>query len=342
MSARVIALTGATGFIGSAVLRRLCDGDGPGRDVAVRVLTRTAPAGRAKVPGVSWLPVDLEDPASLRGALDGVDVLMHLAARVTGDEAQCRAVNLTGTRSLVDEARRAGVERLLHLSTAAVYGAGPHHGIAVNETAPAPVSAASRTRLAAESPVIDAGGTVLRPGLVLGSGDRWVVPALAELAERVPAYWDGGRALLSVVDVSDLARLLVSLATTHRALPGVFHASDPRPVRNRDLMVRLAALGVLPAVVDDWSWEDCLRRFGDAEGRVTQRQFELLARDHWYRSDEIWRLAGCPEGPGPLARLESAAPWYRAHLTPGKASHPVTPAATTPPAVPPLRGPAQW
>ncbi|WP_341722316.1 NAD-dependent epimerase/dehydratase family protein [Streptomyces rimosus] len=196
-------------------------------------------------PRLDWARADLADPASLRGLCEGADVLLHLASDIGRDAEHCELVNVLGTAALVDEAVRAGVGRIVHLSTAAVYGAGPHSGLDVDEIPPAPVSAASRTRLAAEQPVLAAGGTVLRPGLVLGAGDRWVVPALAELLGRVPARWDGGRGLLSVVAVEDLARLFVRLALgpygtsgtpgtsgapASSGIPrGIHHASHPTP-----------------------------------------------------------------------------------------------------------------
>ncbi|MFC5877345.1 hypothetical protein ACFP74_07335, partial [Streptomyces virginiae] len=71
------------------------------------------------------------------------------------------------------------MRRIVHLSTCAVYGPRPHRGAYVGELAPAPVSPASSSRLAGEASVLDAGGLVLRAGLVLGRGDGWVVPALA-------------------------------------------------------------------------------------------------------------------------------------------------------------------
>ncbi|MFB6845055.1 NAD-dependent epimerase/dehydratase family protein [Streptomyces sp. NPDC056373] len=213
------------------------------------------------------------------------------------------------------------MDRIVHLSTAAVYGPGPHRGITVDEIDPVPVSPASRTRLAGEGPVLASGGIVLRPGLVLGAGDRWVVPALAELLERVPARWDGGRGLLSLVDVDDLARLIVTLATAPEAPgPGVYHASHPRPVSNADLMAELAALGVLPAVEQDWPWEVCLDRLRSTPGRMSERQFSLLAQDHWYASEDIWHTTPCTPGPGPLSRLATAARWYRAFLAERRAA----------------------
>jgi nucleoside-diphosphate-sugar epimerase len=328
-----VLLTGATGFVGGAVLDRLLRERADGAAVEVRALARAVPADRperADHPehgersqhreraGVEWRRADLSAPASLVGAASGVDVLVHLAARVVGTDEECERTNIAGTRAVVEEARRAGVRRVVHLSTAAVYGPGPHRGIPVDGVTPAPVSPASRTRLAAERIALDAGALVLRPGLVLGAGDRWVVPGLRELLRRVPARWDGGRGQISVVAVEDLARLVTALATAPEAVPsGVHHASHPVPVRCGDLMTRLAGLDVLPPVTDDLTWEECLERLRTAPGRISERQFALLARDHFYESEEIWRLAGCAPGPGPLERLADAAPWYRAHLGAG-------------------------
>ncbi|WP_406149318.1 NAD-dependent epimerase/dehydratase family protein [Streptomyces sp. NBC_01012] len=313
-----VLLTGSTGFVGRAVLDRLLRERADGADVEVRTVTRGVPTGPAAPPGVDRVYADLADPGSLGDAAEGTDVLVHLACRVDGDAEECERTNVGGTRAIVGAARRAGVRRIVQLSTAAVYGPGPHRGIPVDGVAPAPVSAASRTRLAAERIVLDAGGVVLRPGLVLGTGDRWVVPALGELLRRVPHRWDGGRGRLSAVDVEDLARLLGSLATTPGDLPhGVHHASHPVPVRNHDLMARLTELAVLPRVTGDLPWERCLALLRETPGRVSERQFALLARDHWYASEEIWRLTGVAPGPGPLDRLAGAADWYRTRMATG-------------------------
>ncbi|MEX1659816.1 hypothetical protein ABZ960_42840, partial [Streptomyces pseudovenezuelae] len=64
-------------------------------------------------------------------------------------------------------------------------------------------------------------------------------------------------------------------------------------------------------------WVRVLERLREVPGRISERQFALLALDHWYESEEVWRLAGCAPGPGPLERLAQAAPWYRAHLAAG-------------------------
>ncbi|MFH7597504.1 NAD-dependent epimerase/dehydratase family protein [Streptomyces racemochromogenes] len=315
---RRLVITGASGFIGSAVLAvlaRIRDETGPGggpRPV-VRAVGRRAPepAGRFD----EWHRGDLADPGSLRGSCEGADVLLHLASRIGSDERECAAVNVAGTAALMEEAKAAGVRRVVHLSTSAVYGRGPHRGIAVDAVVPAPQSPASRTRLAGEAPALAAGAVVLRPGLVIGAGDRWLVPALDQLLAATGALWEEGRALLSMVAVGDLARLVARLALGHGPAGGtVWHASHPVPVRAAELVGALTERGVLAPVDGDLSEAECLERMAASGCRVGPSQFKLVAQDHWYDSAAIWDAADCPPGPGPLACLDEAAPWYREHL----------------------------
>ncbi|MET8298141.1 NAD-dependent epimerase/dehydratase family protein [Streptomyces sp. NPDC005180] len=318
-----LVITGATGFIGSAVLAELArirdererGRSGPPR-LSLRAVGRAAPEadGRAD----EWCQADLSEPGSLRGCCDGADVLVHLASRIGSDEEECAAVNVTGTAALMAEAEKAGVRRIVHLSTSAVYGQGPHRGIAVDAVVPAPLSSASRTRLAGEGPALAAGAVVLRPGLVIGSGDRWVVPALEQLLAATGALWGGGRALLSVVAVGDLARLIARLALGHGPAGGtVWHASHPVPVRAAELVGALTERGVLPEVGEDVSEAECLERMAAAGCPVSPRQFRLVSQDHWYDSAPVWAAAGCSPGPGALACLDEAAPWYREYLRRG-------------------------
>lgn len=103
----------------------------------------------------------------------------------------------------------------------AVYGTGPHRDLTENERPPDPdrASATSRTRLQAEQAVPADGGTVLRPPLVYGAGDRGFVPAVTELQQHVPALPENGRARLSLVAVDHLARLLATPARTPEHVP---------------------------------------------------------------------------------------------------------------------------
>ncbi|MCW5253051.1 NAD-dependent epimerase/dehydratase family protein [Streptomyces sp. SHP 1-2] len=324
-----VLVTGGTGFIGSAVLRALAAEGRCGRG-EVRALVRRAPAAAGTggaapggpvpaggaVPGTEYAEADLTDPRSLRGVCDGVGTVLHCASFIGSDEERCRAVNADGTRALLAEAARAGARTVL-VSTTAVYGDGPHRGLTEDEREPAPVSPTSRSRREAEREVLAGGGTVLRPPLMLGPGDVWLVPALARLLCRTPLLPDGGRARLSLVAVDDLARLLAVLARTPGALPPgtVHHAAHPDTVTLRGLAGMLAAVLGVPepgAGVSCDAYLALLR--GTPEGeRIGSRRIRLIAEDHWYRSP-VWARTGCPAGPGHAVRLREAAPWYRSHL----------------------------
>ncbi|MYV65384.1 NAD-dependent epimerase/dehydratase family protein [Streptomyces sp. SID2131] len=319
MRPRRLVLTGATGFIGSAVLReleRLRDEDIP--EIVVRAVGRRLPRGLRDTD--EWVDADLADPRTLAGVCEGADALLHLAALVNADERSCLDVNVRGNAALMDEAVRAGVSRVVHLSTAAVYGLGPHRNIAVDAVEPVPLSAASRTRLAGESAALAAGATVLRPGLVIGPGDRWVVPALAELLDAVPAWWDAGRAKLSLVAVEDLARLIARLGLDGNPPGGrVWHAGHPEPVGLAEFITALAHRQILSPPMRELSLDASLRRLRASGIRLSERQFLLFAQDFWFDSREIWTAAACPPGPGPLDRLTQAAQWYRS-LSTGRAA----------------------
>ncbi|MEU3048255.1 NAD(P)-dependent oxidoreductase [Streptomyces sp. NPDC006984] len=204
---RRILVTGSTGFIGGRVVAA-CGLPG------VRLVVARRSGGPAeKDPTVRYVHADLTDAASLYGVCDGIDIVLHCAARVGGPGQSARAVNEEGTRALLAEAERAGVRRFVQVGTASVYGRGVFRNAGPEHLPVVPHSPTSRTRAAAERLVLAAGGTVLRPHLVIGAGDRWVVPGLVRLHQRLAASVDGWQARMSVVDVDDLARAVIAVAT---------------------------------------------------------------------------------------------------------------------------------
>ena len=105
-----ILVTGATGFVGPAIVRRLvADGH------TVRVLEHTT-GSSAALPNQEAVPGSMTDAASLRRAAEGQDVVVHLVAILTGRPEQFRAVMEQGTRDLLEAAREAGAQRFVLMS----------------------------------------------------------------------------------------------------------------------------------------------------------------------------------------------------------------------------------
>ena len=108
----MILVTGATGFVGGHVVHALRAQGAP-----VRALAREARrGGRLETWGATVVEGDMTDPASLRRAVDGCDVVVHLVALRQGREEQFRRVMVDGTRDLLAAAAEAGVRRFVHMS----------------------------------------------------------------------------------------------------------------------------------------------------------------------------------------------------------------------------------
>lgn len=174
-----LLVTGATGFTGGHLARTLAAG---GHDV--RALVRTKSLARfaaSSLPGVGVVPIegDLLSPEAMSRACAGVEVVYHIAAtyREAGQpDAAYRAINVDGTRHLLEAARAAGVRRLVHCSTGGVHGHVAHPP--ANEDAPFnPGDVYQGTKLEAETLARQFGAAhdfdvvVARPIGIHGPGD---------------------------------------------------------------------------------------------------------------------------------------------------------------------------
>jgi nucleoside-diphosphate-sugar epimerase len=192
-SHRHVALTGATGFIGSAVLSRLLAGGWTVRALHRPRRDRTP----ASQPGVEWIEGDLGDVRSLDALVTGADAVVHCAGSVRGARAAgFERVNAEGTRRLLEAAARASQPpRFLLMSSLAArmpdlsaYAASKRHGERVLE------AAMSNVRW-----------TVFRPPAVYGPGDRELEPVFRWIARGVAPMPAGGAGRFSLIYVDDLA-----------------------------------------------------------------------------------------------------------------------------------------
>ncbi|ROS75751.1 nucleoside-diphosphate-sugar epimerase [Curtobacterium sp. PhB130] len=229
-------VTGASGFLGRAVAAAVRDA---GHDV------RTFQRRPSGVPGVTDVLGTMTDAAAVRSAVDGVEAVVHLAAKVSlaGDPADFVRVNVDGTRSLVAAARDAGVSRFVFVSSPSVAHTGS--SIAGAGASPASPDGArgdyARTKAAAELLALDADApgfavVAVRPHLVWGPGDTQLVGRIVDRARRgrLPLL-DSGAALIDSCYVDNAASAMVA-ALAHAADDGVHGNAyvvtngEPRPV----------------------------------------------------------------------------------------------------------------
>lgn len=269
-----VLVTGAAGFLGSALVRALA-----ARGDEVRALVRR-PAPALAVPGVALVTADVTDPAALRAAVRGVEVVFHLAGvrRATGPE-EFRAVNAASTRTLLD-ACLAGAPGLARFVLAgSMAAAGPSRTPRREEEPLAPVEPYGASKAEAESIALSYATrlpvAVARPPRIMGPGDRENL--LFFRIARAGLVLDFGDRPLSWIDVDDCARGLLALAGRPEAVGEAFFLASPETTTAAGLMAEAArALGVRPRRVPvPGPLLRALAAGADAATRLTGRRLPL-------------------------------------------------------------------
>jgi nucleoside-diphosphate-sugar epimerase len=211
-----VLVTGAYGYLGSLIRGRL--------DAAGWTTTALARTPRSGDSAARW-SLDAAPPSDLLGA---ADALVHCAYDF---EPRTRedvwAVNVAGSRRLLEAAASAGVSRILVISSMSAYpGTGQIYG---------------QAKLAIEEATIAAGGIAIRPGLVWGDGARGMVGTLRKLT-KLPVLPDfGPRARQFPVHEEDLGTVVVEILDSPGWTPEVFGVAQPDALDFRSVLLALAA-----------------------------------------------------------------------------------------------------
>lgn len=244
-----VLVTGASGEIGTAVVRLLRESNVP-----VRAMVRAeGRAGTLRELGAEIVVADLRDRASLDRAATGVTGIYHIGAlyREAGlpDEVYFD-VNAEGTRRVFEAAIAAGVRRLVHCSTGGVLG-DIRHPPGSHETPYNPGDTYQRSKTEGEKIALDyyrsgrMRGVVIRPAMVYGPGDTRHLKLFRMIARRKFFYVGRGDKSVHFIDIRDLARSF-KLAMEHEELNGeIYHIAGERPVPLKEAVAIIAGeLGV--------------------------------------------------------------------------------------------------
>lgn len=319
MSGVKALVTGATGFVGAAVTRRLL-----AAGHSVRVLARPR-SDRRNLQGldVEIAEGDLTDLASLARATHGCQAVFHVAADYrlwVPDPKPMYAANVDGTRAVVEAALNNGVERIVYTSSVATLGFGNPADEDTPSTLDDMIGHYKRSKYLAEEAVRDRVITV-NPSTPVGPGDIKPTPTGRMIRDaingRMPAYVDTG---LNIVDVDDVAaghllayekgvvgrRYVLGGAnmTLREILTELARVSGRRPPR-----WRLSHRAVLPIAYIAEGWAHVSGR----EPLATVDGVRLSAHAMYFSSARAVRELGYAPGDARVA-LARAAEWFRRGL----------------------------
>jgi dihydroflavonol-4-reductase len=323
-------VTGATGFVGSAVVRALVS-----RGEPVRAMVRQ---GSSRLRLLEGLPVeivagDLGEPASCREALEGCNALFHVAADYrlwVPDPGAMYRTNVEGTRHLLLAAADAGTKRIVYTSSVATLGLRSDR-LPADETTPATLDAMvghyKRSKFLAEQTVRELATktglpvVIVNPAAPVGPGDARPTPTGRMVLEaargRIPAYVDTG---LNLVHVDDVAEGHLLAFERGRVGECYILGGDNLPLSQvlaliADLMgrrpptLRLPAGALLPVAL----LAEALARIGGGrEPLVTADGVRMAHKPMYFTSAKAERELGYRSRPA-VEGLRDAIAWYRSH-----------------------------
>ncbi len=322
-------ITGATGFIGSAVIRKLLKAGH-----TVRALVRPKSDCR-NLDGLDVETVngDLNDPASLEQVVKGCRYLFHVAADYrlwVPTPKQIYTTNVEGTRNIMQAAAQAGVERIVYTSSVAAMGLNGA-GKPGDENTPVRledmIGHYHRSKFLAEQAVLELVAedhlpvVIVNPATPVGPRDIKPTPTGRMISDaaagRIPAYVDTGLNFVGVDDVAEGHLLALECGrigeryilgaenlTLQKILEQIAAIVGRKPPK-----IRLAHGVVLPIA---YVMENVARLTGMGEPLITVEGVQLAKRKMFFSSDKAQHELGYRPGPVKDA-LEEAIHWFRRH-----------------------------
>jgi len=238
-----LLVTGAAGFLGKPLVKRLAASGGP-----IRIFVRRAPVWLSELPNVSAVYGDLGDAEAVDRAVAGVDTVYHVGAAMRGGKEEFERGTIWGTRNMIDSCLKHKVKRVVYVSSQSVLDQAGHvPGTTVTEASalepyPERRGLYTQTKLASEKLVLAAirekglPAVILRPGQIFGPGGEQFAPSGAiGMAGRWIVVGGGGHKL-PLVYVEDVVDALILAAERPDVVGGVFQLVDPTPITQREFV----------------------------------------------------------------------------------------------------------
>ena len=271
-----ILVTGANGFLGRALVRRLRqEVREPLRLLMRRPASSSPPADLQPVYG------DLGNPTVVDRAMEGIETVFHVGASTKGGPFEFESGTIWGTRNVIEACQRHGVKRLVYVSSLSVLDhAGHKAGVPVHESSPYEPFPQQRglytqTKLEAEKMVLDAVAAgriyaiILRPGQIYGPGAEKIPPSgTIALAGRWLVVGSGNH-YVPLVYIDNVVEALILAATRDLPNGSIFHLVDPLGLLQREYVeyARRSGRPVHASYVPAWClklagagvsyWESC-------------------------------------------------------------------------------------
>lgn len=274
-----VAITGANGFVGRAVIAALLEGGSP----EIRALVRDRSRAAELPVGLEVREVDVTRPDTLRGAFDGIEAIVHTVAIPTERHGSFERINAEGTRAVVREAERAGVNKLVHISAIGASPQSPYPFLRTKGEGQAAVEASAIPHV------------VLRPSILFGPGDDFFPRLRFSLRFPVVPLPGGGVARFQPLHVADLA--LAVQAALRGPLAGIYEVGGAAPVSYREMLEEtMRAYGIhrptMPLPVPLMKPAAFIFERTMADPPVTVRQLDLLAVDNTPHPNSLDQVFG--------------------------------------------------
>lgn len=298
-----VFLTGASGFIGKAVLERLIKEK---YEITVLLLPDES---EDLVKGPSIVRGDVTEPSTLSGKMKKQDVVIHLAGSVGFQSwKNCISINRNGTQNVIREVKNSGIQRFIHISSVSVYGRVPDIHIDENFPFKKIGDPYGDTKIDGENIVnefarqnkIDL--TIIRPTAVYGKGDNKFLPSLVRNLKsgKFRIVGDGNNTV-DLINVSDVADFILLVLREDKSIGSVYNLANPdNPTWNEMLEAVTSDLGI-PMPKKHISYKvayaaagmmELISKFSKKSPRLSRYAIRLIGQQYNYVIDRMKQELG--------------------------------------------------